>query len=99
MKYLEPNYFVKNAVTDKNSKNSERNLKRWIAKSSQNAKCSVYCCSNLGTHGSYIERYYNNEMRKFIIPLCDDHNAMIGENLYITGGTYTLLVRKRRRNK
>ena len=97
MDYLKPHYFVKNAVTDKNSINSERNLKRWKAKSGQNATCSVYCCPNLGTHGSYIEHFYNNEMRKFIIPLCDDHNAMIGKDLFIIGNTYLLPVRKRRK--
>lgn len=97
MEYLKPHYFVKNAVTDKNSRNSEHNLKSWKAKFGQNAVCSVYCCPNLDLHGSYIESYYNNEMCKFIIPLCGVHNDMIGKDLWIYGNTNRLLVRKRRK--
>ena len=76
---------VTNAVNDKNSKNSERNLERWAKESGENVShCSVEFCPNKDHfNGSHVSVLLGKKERLFILPLCDVHNDKRGEKLSI----------------
>jgi hypothetical protein len=87
-------YLVKNIVDVRNNRRSKRNLQLWEEESAKKAKCSVGGCPKDNLNGSHIQIYGDKTKKKYIIPLCDEHNEMYGEYLHIYNDTYLMLAPK-----
>jgi hypothetical protein len=66
-------------------------LRHWEIFSNQKASfCSESACTKGATVGAHVQKSDSTDNKWYIVPLCGDHNALKGQEIYISD--YTILV-------